>query len=67
LVNEVLADAVGDALAVDVIAGDFFGTGKSSPSDGGDMLVPHSWRVVPADVGRSPSHTVAADSGRVDV
>jgi lipopolysaccharide transport system ATP-binding protein len=47
--DEVLADAVSDAVAVDVVAGDFFGTGKSQPADGGDVLVSNDWEVTDAD------------------
>jgi len=45
-VNEELADHVEDAFAIDVDSGDYFGTGKSIPEDGGDLLVNHSWEVL---------------------
>lgn len=41
--NESLADYVDEAFFLDVMDGDFFGTGKLQPNDSGHMLVSHSW------------------------
>jgi lipopolysaccharide transport system ATP-binding protein len=41
-----LADEVRDAFDIEVVSGDFFGTGKLSPEEGGSMLVNHRWEVL---------------------
>ena len=49
--GEKLADEVQDGLILEVLPGDFFGTGKLNPDDGGSMLVEHRWEhesLVPA-------------------
>jgi len=40
-----LADQLADALWMDIVAGDFYGTGKLNPPDGGDVIVDHSWEI----------------------
>ena len=50
-VGGVVADELQDAFAIDVVPGDFFGTGKENPADGGDILVRHSWDVEEAAAG----------------
>ena len=40
-----VADEIQDAFTFDVVPGDYFGTGKLNPVDGGDMLVRHSWEI----------------------
>ena len=42
-----IADWVQNAGVIEVVAGDFFGSGKSPPSDQGLLLVAHSWSVLP--------------------
>jgi lipopolysaccharide transport system ATP-binding protein len=44
-IGEQLADDIQDAFALEVVAGDFFGTGKLHGEEGGRMLVSHSWEV----------------------
>ena len=44
-VGGAVADEIQDAFTFDVVPGDYFGTGKVNPADGGDMLVRHSWEV----------------------
>ena len=41
-----LADEIRDAFDIEVVSGDFFGTGKLNPEDGGNMLVDHRWEVL---------------------
>lgn len=45
-IGEQMADDIQDALSIDIVAGDFFGTGKLNPEDGGSMIVNHSWEVM---------------------
>jgi lipopolysaccharide transport system ATP-binding protein len=42
-VEEKKADDISSAFSLDVIGGDFFGTGKLQPHDVGDLVIPHSW------------------------
>jgi lipopolysaccharide transport system ATP-binding protein len=44
--DKTLVDEVSQAFHIDVIEGNFFGTGKINPRDGGSMLVQHSWSVL---------------------
>jgi lipopolysaccharide transport system ATP-binding protein len=44
-IDEQMADEIHEAFAFDVVDGDFFGTGRLNPNDGGDMLVKHRWEV----------------------
>ena len=44
-VGGALADELQDAFIIEVIPGDYFGTGKSNPPDAGDVLVPHMWEI----------------------
>lgn len=44
-IDEQMADDIHEAFAFDVVDGDFFGTGKLNPIDGGDMLVQHQWEI----------------------
>jgi len=43
--NEQLADDIHHAFTLEVIDGDFFGTGKLNPKNSGGMVVNHSWEV----------------------
>ena len=43
--NEVMADSIEDAFVLNVIDGDFFGTGKLQPNDCGSMVIEHSWKI----------------------
>ena len=43
--NEEFADYIEDAFILDVIEGDFFGTGKLQPNDCGSMVIEHSWKI----------------------
>lgn len=43
--NEDLADEIDNAFALDVIAGDFFGTGKLHPDNRTGLLVEHTWHI----------------------
>jgi lipopolysaccharide transport system ATP-binding protein len=43
--GEILQDAVTDAAELNVVEGDFFGTGKIQPDNGGYLVVPHQWNV----------------------
>ena len=43
MINGVLADWVIDAARVEVLEGDFFGTGRSVPHGYGHSLMPHAW------------------------
>jgi lipopolysaccharide transport system ATP-binding protein len=45
-VDEQVADDIVDAFSIEVIGGDFFGTGRINPQDGGQMLVSHIWEVI---------------------
>jgi lipopolysaccharide transport system ATP-binding protein len=47
-IGERMADNIQDAFSVQVVEGDFFGTGKLNPDDGGSILVSHSWEVAAA-------------------
>jgi lipopolysaccharide transport system ATP-binding protein len=47
-VDEVLADRVNHASELTVSEGDFFGSGKLPPREGGDFLVLHEWEVTEA-------------------
>jgi lipopolysaccharide transport system ATP-binding protein len=40
-----MADHVEGAAEVDVVEGDFFGTGKMMPREGGPVLVSHHWEL----------------------
>jgi homopolymeric O-antigen transport system ATP-binding protein len=42
-----LEDYVADAGKLTVVEGDYFGTGKLPPGDGGDFIVAHTWTVLP--------------------
>ena len=42
-VNGVLADWITEAAFIDVVEGDFFGSGYLSPSSHGGVVVPHGW------------------------
>lgn len=44
-VNGVVADWVTDAASIEVLEGDYFGTGRTPPSGYGSVVVPHHWRV----------------------
>ena len=44
-VDEVLADRINHASELTVSEGDFFGSGKLPPREGGDFLVFHEWEV----------------------
>ena len=44
-VNGSLADWVVDAATIDVLEGDFYGTGKLPPAGYGSVAVPHHWSV----------------------
>ncbi len=44
-IDEVMADNLDDAFMLDVVEGDFYGTGKLNPGDGGNMVVTHSWEL----------------------
>jgi lipopolysaccharide transport system ATP-binding protein len=44
-VNGGLADWVKEALIIDVVEGDYFGTGKLTPKNHGGMLVEHMWSI----------------------
>ncbi|MEI2740093.1 MAG: ABC transporter ATP-binding protein [Chitinophagaceae bacterium] len=44
-INEIVEDQLEDAFYLDVVSGDFFGTGKLQPSDGGPLLVKHYWQL----------------------
>ena len=44
-VGGTVADEIQDAFTFDVVPGDYFGTGKVNPADGGDMLVRHTWEI----------------------
>jgi len=43
--DEHMADGVDDAYILEVIPGDFFGTGRLNVADGGSMLVDNNWSV----------------------
>jgi lipopolysaccharide transport system ATP-binding protein len=43
--DEQMADRVEDAHILEVIPGDFFGTGRLNVADGGSMLVENSWSI----------------------
>jgi lipopolysaccharide transport system ATP-binding protein len=47
MVGENLEDYVADAGKLTVVDGDYFGTGKLPPRDGGDFIVAHNWTVLP--------------------
>ena len=51
-VGDNLEDYVADAGKLTVVEGDYFGTGKLPPRDGGDFIVAHNWTVLPE---REPS------------
>ena len=44
-VNGVVADWVTDAASIDVLEGDYFGTGRTPPPGYGSVVVTHHWRV----------------------
>ena len=44
-VDEVIADYIHNAFNIEVVPGDFFGTGKLNPKEGGDILVDHYWEI----------------------
>jgi lipopolysaccharide transport system ATP-binding protein len=52
MVGDNLEDYVADAGKLTVVEGDYFGTGKLPPGDGGDFIVAHNWTVLPE---REPS------------
>lgn len=41
--EEQLADQIDHALSIDVLGGDFYGTGKLQASQNGNMIVKHAW------------------------
>jgi lipopolysaccharide transport system ATP-binding protein len=41
--DEAVADWLRPAAAIEVVSGDFFGTGRLPPRDGGDILLDHCW------------------------
>jgi lipopolysaccharide transport system ATP-binding protein len=45
-INGLMADNLQDAFDIEVIDGDFFGTGKINAPDGGNLLVEHTWEVL---------------------
>ena len=42
-IDEQLADDIHQAFTLDVVGGDFFGTGKLQPTDVGNVLIHHFW------------------------
>lgn len=44
-IGNMISDNIREAAIIDVEGGDFFGTGKLQPKDGGDMLLNHSWEL----------------------
>jgi lipopolysaccharide transport system ATP-binding protein len=44
-ISERMADNIQDAFSIQVVDGDFFGTGKLNPDDGGSILVSHAWEI----------------------
>lgn len=47
MTSTVMTDYVPHAATLDVEAGDFFGSGRLPPSDEGQLLVAHEWRIGP--------------------
>lgn len=45
-VNKELADDIPQAFQLNVMEGDYFGTGKLNPVRGGNMVVEHEWAVI---------------------
>ncbi len=43
LINDIMQDWLMNAFSIDVINGDFYGTGKINPSSHGGVLVSHKW------------------------
>jgi len=41
-----MADDIQDAFHIEVAAGDFFGTGKLNPEDGGNVVIDHGWEIL---------------------
>ena len=56
-VGDNLEDYVADAGNLTVVEGDYFGTGRLSPRDGGDFIVAHNWTVMPERESSSDSET----------
>jgi lipopolysaccharide transport system ATP-binding protein len=44
-VNGLVADWITDAASIEVLEGDYFGTGRIPPPGYGSVVVPHHWRV----------------------